>query len=111
MAAQLCCLQSAMASDSPLICCLPPSNPVFIKQPHHLSVQQECVHRQGLEENRRCQILPSILEETGGGRGSERLTAGLLWLKPAFTGPCSLLVLSLAASFSFQNLFPPFIPR
>lgn len=99
-----------MAFDSPLHHWLLPSNPVFIKQPHHLSVQEECACRQG---PRTTTATASFSLHFGGdrrGRGSERLTAGLLWLKAFLTGPCSLLVLSLACIFfpSKISLSPSF---
>lgn len=110
MASQLCCLQSVMAFDSPpplSFCWFPPSNPVFIKQPHHLSVQEECVGCEGP----RTDTAASFCLHFGGdrrGRGSERLTAGLLRFMACLTGLCSLLVLSLACLFFCpKSLFPP----
>ncbi|KAF3700093.1 hypothetical protein EXN66_Car015780 [Channa argus] len=44
------------------------------------------------------------------GRGSERLTAGLLRFKSCLTGHYSLLVLSLACFFFLPNLSFPLIP-
>lgn len=42
------------------------------------------------------------------GRGSERLTAGLLRFQAGLSGPCSLLVLSLAFLFFLpKSLVPP----
>lgn len=44
------------------------------------------------------------------GKSSYRLTAGLLWFQAFLTGPCSLLVLSLASLFFLpKSLFPPLV--
>lgn len=104
----LCCLQSVMALDSSLRHRLLPSNPLFIKQPHHLPVKEECVCCQGRRTATADASFCLRFKGDRRGRGSERLTAGLLRLKACLTGLCSLLVLSLAGVFFLpKSYFPP----
>lgn len=108
MAAPLCCLQSVLTLDSPLHHWHLPSNPIFIKQPHHLSVQEECVCCQSPGSTTAADYFCLPFRGDRRGRGSERLTAGLLRLKACLTGLCCLLVLSLACVFFLpKSNFPP----
>lgn len=96
MTAPLCCLQSLMAFASLVRHWLPPSGPVCIKRPHHLSVPEECAWHRGPGAAAATARFSLHFGGDRRGRGRGRLTAGLLWLKAFLTGPCSLLVLSLA---------------